>query len=158
MPAIEASRKDCMAKMRMLDTSQRWPTAAICSTSTSAAIRVMMRLPSSGLGTNGMSVSEHERGNQRERSQNECDHQQFRHPEQAQFCVGGFHQHDQTSKDQQLAEIEKNSDPDSPQRPVGTQAKREERIDQQRHQHELFDGGTPLNQSKVRSRILEDHG
>src|SRR6266850_1871750 len=61
MPAIEASRKDCMAKMRMLDTSQRWPTAAICSTSTSAAIRVMMRLPSSGLGTNGMSVSEHAR-------------------------------------------------------------------------------------------------
>src|SRR6516162_7578991 len=105
--AIAPNRNDCTAKIRMLETIQRCPTAAICSTRTSAAIRVMIRFPNSAFGTNCiLSASEQERGNQRQRSQNKSDHQQFRYSKQTQLRIGSLHQNHKTTEQEQLGEVD----------------------------------------------------
>src|SRR5450631_4107421 len=102
VPAMAASRKDWAAKSRMLVTIQRCATMAICSTSTSAAIRVTILSPNWGSCRVCIAVSEQERRYQPERRQGECHGQQVRNAEEAHLGVGGFHQHDGGGQHQQF--------------------------------------------------------
>src|ERR1051326_2506549 len=99
VPAIVARQNDCAAKIRMLVTIQRCATIAICSTSTTAAIRVTILLPNSGSEKVCMG-SEEEGRDQRQRRQCERHGQQLGHAEEPHLGVRGLHQHDRTRSEE----------------------------------------------------------
>src|ERR671931_1963357 len=99
MPEIVARKKDWAAKMRILVTIHRWATMAICSTSTMAAISVIILSPNCKSGKMGIALqkdraSKQKRGNQGQCAQSERQGQHLGHAEQAQLGVGRLRQYD----------------------------------------------------------------
>src|SRR5450756_2342987 len=100
--AMAASKKDWAAKSRMLVTIHRCATMAICSTSTSAAIRVTILSPNWGSCRVCMAISEQELGHEAERRQGEGHGEQVGNAEEAHLGVGGLYQNDGGSQHQQF--------------------------------------------------------
>src|SRR5258708_35682284 len=140
----------------MLVTIQHWPTMAICSTSTIAAINVTSLSPNWEWSMSGMRLKK-KRGYQRERAQRECNRQQLRHAEEPQLGVGCLHQNDGATEREQLRQQQSQARESAWYRPRQGKTERPEAVNEERHQYELLDGRAPLDESEVRAGVFEDH-
>src|ERR1051326_1830558 len=131
-PAMAARKKDCRAKRGMLVSNIRWPIMSSCTTSISAAIKVMSCAPGGVTGKGAISSLKQERGQQRQRGEHKSRAEQVRHAEQAQLGIGGFNNDNRGGDQQQLGEVGQQTQSQRCRRGVRGESNGKEEVHQQR--------------------------